>query len=126
MPAVPICADDDVAVAVEHQAGQPVGLAVHQPVERRVVQPLAQRERDLQAVHDQRLARRMRGIATEDARADQRVRIDVGVAEELVAIADDAAQRAGLRSCVSGVRAVSTSLLNTQRCPAAAGGLRRA
>ena len=56
--------------------------------------PLAQRQRDLQAVHEQRLARRVPGIATEDASADQRVRVDVGVAQEPVAVADDAAERA--------------------------------
>ena len=37
-------------------------------------------------------------IAAEDARADQRMRVDVGVAEELVAIGNDAAQRTGLEA----------------------------
>ena len=88
-------ADDHVAVPVEHQSGQPVGLAVNQAIERRGIQSLAERERDLQAVDEQWSARRIASIAAEDARADQRVRIDVSVAEEPLAIADHAAQRAG-------------------------------
>ena len=89
-------ADDDVTEPVEHQPGQAVGFAVHETVARLRVQPLAQRERDPQPMHEQRLAGSESGIAAEDARADQRVRIDVGVTEEPVITRHDAAQRAGL------------------------------
>ncbi len=69
-------------------------------------------------MHDQRLSREKAAVAAQDARADERVRVDVGVAQEPVAVADDAA-RAPLAKPVSGVLAVSTSLLKIQRCPAA-------
>ena len=39
--------NDDVAVAIGDHAGQAVGLAVHQAMERARIQPLAQRERHL-------------------------------------------------------------------------------
>ena len=61
--------------------------------DRAAQRPEAQRERHLQAMHQQRVARREARVATEDARADERVRVDVGVAQELVAIANDAARR---------------------------------
>jgi hypothetical protein len=55
--------DDDVAEPVEHQPGQRIGLAVRQAIERPFVQRPPQRLRDLQPVHDERLARRMFGVA---------------------------------------------------------------
>ncbi len=88
--------DDHVAEAIQHQARQRIGLAVHQSIERLVVERVAQRLRDLQAMHDQRLVGRVMRAAPQDSRADQRVRIHIGIAQEFVAIGDDPTQRAGL------------------------------
>jgi hypothetical protein len=99
-------AHDDIAEAIEHETRQRVGFTVHEPVERPLVQRAPQRLRDLQTVHDQRFAGRMLRVATEDARADQRVRIDVAVAEEPVAIGDDATHRAGLEALQRRTRGV--------------------
>ena len=111
-------ADDDVAVAVEHQAGKAVGFAVHEPIEGLRINALAQGQRDLQSMPDQGLAWRIGRVPAEDAGADQRVRIDVGVAQEAVVIATTRHNAPGSKP-VSGVRAVSTSLLKIQRWPAA-------
>ncbi len=94
MPAVAICPTTHVAVAVEHQPRQAVGLAEHQPVVGLRVQPLAQRQRHVEPLHSSARSDGLVGIAADDARADQRVRIDVGVAQELVAVRDAAAPRA--------------------------------
>ncbi len=99
-------ADDDVAVAIEHEARQPVRFAVGEAVEWAGVQPLAQGQRDLQPVHQQRLARRIARVAAENARADERVRVDVRVAQEVLAVADHAAQGPGLESVERRARGV--------------------
>ena len=59
MPRVAIWPDDDVAVAIEHQARQPVGLAEHEPVVRLARQPLAQRQRHVQPMDDERTVERL-------------------------------------------------------------------
>ena len=87
--------DDHLAIAVEHEARQAVRFPVGEAIVRRIIQPLAQRERHLQPVHEQRLPRREAAVATEDPRADERMGIDVGVAEEAVAVAHHAAGGAG-------------------------------
>ena len=43
----------DIAVSIEHQARQSVGLAVHQPIPGFAIQALAQAQRDAQPVHEQ-------------------------------------------------------------------------
>ena len=78
--------DDDVAVAIEHEARQSVGFAVHQAVKRFAIQAFAQAERDAQPMHEQRGVEWIGGVAPDDARGDQRARIDVGVPQELVAV----------------------------------------
>ncbi len=78
--------DHDVAVAVEHQSRQAVGFAVHEAIERLAVQALTQRQRHTQPVHQQRCIEWIGGIAADDARRDERARIDVGESQELVAV----------------------------------------
>ncbi len=85
--------DNDVAVSVDHHARQSVGLAVSQPVPGRRVEALTERERYLQPMHEERLAGRVPGVAAQDAGADERMRVDVGIAQEAVAIAHDTAER---------------------------------
>ena len=77
--------DEHVAVAIDDETGQQVGFTEDETVKRHVIEPFPERERDLQAMHQQRLARRVVRIAPEDTRADQRAWIDVGVAEKAVA-----------------------------------------
>ncbi len=50
------------------------------------MQPRAQPQRDLEPVHDERLVDRLPGVPAQDARADERMRIDVGVADEAAPI----------------------------------------
>ena len=88
--------DHHIAVAIEHQARQSVGFAVHQPVKRFAIQPLAQGKRDAQPMHQQRCIEWIGGIAPDDARGDQRARIDVGVPEELVLVRVHLHRGAGL------------------------------
>src|SRR5690606_2188452 len=52
-------ADDDVAEALEHEAWQSVRFAEHEPVPGLVVESFAQRERDVEPVHDERTVERM-------------------------------------------------------------------
>ena len=72
--------DDDVAEAVDGEAGQAVALTEHEPVVRHGADPLAQRQRDVQAVSDQRAIQRMR-TAVDETRADQAVRVHIAGAE---------------------------------------------
>jgi hypothetical protein len=91
-------ADDHVAVAVEHQPRQSVGLAENPAVIWAGRKTLAQRERGLEPLRHQRPVDRMRGMPRNDARRDQRAGIDVGIAEELPAIGEhprEAARLAG-------------------------------
>ena len=64
----------DVAETVDDQARQQVGIAVDQAVERLVEQTLAQRQGDVQAVHQQRLVQWQLDVARQQAGADQVVR----------------------------------------------------
>ena len=57
-------------------------------------------------------------VAPDDARADERVRIHVRMAQELVAIGMDAHGGARRQAASSGVAALSISLLKTQGWPA--------
>jgi hypothetical protein len=91
-------ADDDVPVPIEHQARKPIRFTEHDAVVRRAVKTLAQCERDLHAMHEQRLVERPLGVPAHDARADERVRIHIRVAEELVAIRMHRGERARLEA----------------------------
>ena len=78
--------DDDIAEAVEHQSRQAVGFAVHEAIERLAVQALTQRQRHAQPMHQQRCIEWIGGVTADDARRDERARIDVGESQELVAV----------------------------------------
>src|SRR5688500_3993355 len=49
-------------------------------------------------MHEQRFVRQMRGAAPQDAGADQRIRVHIGIAQEFVPIRNDPAQRPRLES----------------------------
>ena len=85
-------ADDDVAEAVKRQARQAVRLAVDEAVVRFVEQALAQAQRDIEPVHDQRTVERVFQPARNEARADQRIRIDVADTDRLGRMVDDDAE----------------------------------
>jgi len=63
-----------VVEAVHHQARQQVGITVDQAVARLIEQALAQRQRDLDAMHQQRLVQAVLEIARQQPCADQVVR----------------------------------------------------
>ena len=88
-------ADDQVPVAIQHQPRQRVRFAEHEPIIRLPIQPLTQGERHLQSMRDEGAAHGMRGILFEDARADQRMRIDVSVTKKSVAVRPQLCQCAG-------------------------------
>jgi hypothetical protein len=95
----PALRDHGVAVAIEHEAGQSIGLAEHQPVIRLPVEFFAQRQRDAQAVHQQRCVEWIGRIAPDDSRRDQRARIHVCIAEELIAVGQHLHRGARLELC---------------------------
>ncbi len=72
---------EDVAVAVEHEAGQPVSLAVAEAVEGHVEERFAQLERPREPFADEARVERLVGPAADDARRDERGRVDVGRAQ---------------------------------------------
>ena len=72
--------------SIEHQPRQQVRLAEHPAAVTRVAEALTERQRGPEAPLDELTAHRLRRIPRQDARADQRVRIDVGVSEERVAV----------------------------------------
>ncbi len=76
-----------VAVTVHHQAGNPVGLAEQQPVAARGVAPLAQSQRHLDAMHQQRLVEKVILLAAHHPRADQGGGIHVGPGQPLLVVA---------------------------------------
>ena len=69
---------EHVAVAVEHEAGQPVAFAVAQAVERHVEQRFTQQQGAFEAFFDEGCVERLVGLAADDARGDERSRVDVG------------------------------------------------
>src|SRR6185437_7144457 len=81
--------DQHIAVAVEDQSGQAVGFPENQTVAGLAMQPLPQRQRRAQAGIDQLAADGLGRVTAEDSRADERVRIDVGVAQKLAALRPD-------------------------------------
>jgi hypothetical protein len=89
--------DHHRAVTVDREAGQAVALAEHQPVARLDMGAFAQRERDVQAMHDQRAIEFVAG-AVHQARADQAGRIDVAGADALAGCIDDPDRIAGLET----------------------------
>ena len=99
MPGGAALRDHDFAVAVEHQSRQAVGFAVHQAIIRLAVQPFTQRQRDAQPVHQQRCIEWIGGITADDARRDERARIDVGESQELVAVGMHLHRGTGLELC---------------------------
>lgn len=94
-----------VAKAVHDQARQAIGLAVHQPIKRLGKQALAQTQRHLNAVHQQRLVEGDLGIAAHQAGRDQGMRIHIAHAQHLAGMRLDPhrlarreiGQRRGLR-----------------------------
>ena len=56
--------------AVDDQPRQPVGLGMDQPVIGRVVEPLAQCQRDIQSMHEQRVIETMVEPARDHGYAD--------------------------------------------------------
>src|SRR6185312_8366793 len=72
-----------IPVAVENESRQTVGLAEYEPIVRLAVESLPQSERCPQPRLDELATDGMGGVPAEDARADERVRVDVGIAEEL-------------------------------------------
>ena len=65
-----------LAETVDHKPGEAVGLGMDQPVIGPVIKPLAQPQRPLQPAHEKPAADRPGGVAVEDARGEQRVRIE--------------------------------------------------
>src|SRR5207302_1161457 len=78
-------ADDEVAVTIEHEPRQQVRLAEHPAAVLRLAELLAQDERRREPPLDERAVHRLSRVAGQDARADERVRIDAHVAEERIA-----------------------------------------
>ncbi len=78
-------ADDEVAVTIEHEPRQQVRLAEHPAAVLRSAEFLAQDERRREPPLDERAVHRLSRVAGQDARADERVRIDAHVAEERIA-----------------------------------------
>ena len=91
-------ADENVAETVQRQARQRIRFAEHEPVIRFRVEPLAQRERDVETMHDQRAIERMLEAPHDEPRGDQRMRIDIAQADRLAVVIDDRAHFAGLES----------------------------
>ena len=95
-------ADEDVAETVDRETRQRVGLGVDQPVERRIVQPVAERRGGLDAAGEKAAVDRLIRVAGQHARGDQRMRVERRAAECLAAGVDHAndasrRQRLGLR-----------------------------
>ena len=90
--------DEHVAEAVDGQSRQTIGFAEHEPIPRLVVEAFAQGQGDLEPVHEQGLVERVLDAATDQARADQRIRIDVADPDRLVAAVDDDAGLARLET----------------------------
>ncbi|MCY1515837.1 hypothetical protein D9M68_504390 [compost metagenome] len=76
---------ENVAEAVHHQAGEQVGIAIDQAVERLVEEALAQAQGDVDAVHQQGLVQAVLDVAGHQARADQVVRGEGDHAQRLAA-----------------------------------------
>ncbi len=95
-----------VAKAVNHQARQQVGLAVHQTIEGLVEQALTQAQRHLEAVHQQRLVEQVSGIATKQARTDQVVGADAHQAQGLAAAGFELRLLAGLEGSQRRLRGI--------------------
>jgi hypothetical protein len=74
-----------VTEAVDHQAGEQVGVAIDQAVEGLVEQALAQAQGHVQAVHQQRLVEYVLDVARQQAGADQVVRAHRHDAQRLAA-----------------------------------------
>ena len=64
-------ADQVIAIAIHHQARQPVRVAEHQTVVRQGKIALAQGQRDLHAVYQQGHIDGVLRVAADDARTDQ-------------------------------------------------------
>ncbi|MNE02054.1 hypothetical protein D3C80_945170 [compost metagenome] len=75
----------DVTKTINHQAWQQVRITVHQAVERLVEQTLAQRQGNIDAVHQQRLVQRKLSVTRQQACADQVVRAHGNDAQSLAA-----------------------------------------
>ncbi len=78
--------DHIVAVAIQHEPRQPIRLSEHETIVRSRTDPLAQRQCDPQTFLDEVAIHRLIHVAADDARADQGVRIDIGVAEKTAVV----------------------------------------
>ena len=74
-----------VAIAVHHQAGQPVGLGMDQAIEGPRIKQIAQGQRLFQTRGDEVAVDRRRGVAGEKARGDQRIWVEHRHAQLLAA-----------------------------------------
>ena len=84
----------DIVVAVDHQPGQTVRLGVHQAMERRVADTLAQLDRLAQARAQPGQVDLRRGVAVQQPRRDQAVRIEHEGAEPRAIVAFETHQPA--------------------------------
>ncbi len=96
MPAVVIWPTTTSPKRSSVRPGQRIRFAEHEPVVRLGVELLAQRERDVEAVYDQRLVERMRDAAHDEPRRDQRMRIHVADTDGLARVIEDRGDLAGL------------------------------
>lgn len=106
-----------VAVAVNDQTGQKIALAVAKSVPGAGVEALAQGQCRFQPLGQQGLVQLHIGLAAVQAGADKRSRIDAHAAKGSAAPVAEGCGLTGAKS-VSGLCFTSTSLANTQRCPA--------
>ena len=88
-------ADQHIAITVDNQTRQTVGLAEHQAIAVPGIKPLAQRQRTAQALDQQCMAHGNVSVAAEDAGTDQRLRIDATVADKGFTMIDDAHRSTG-------------------------------
>ncbi len=118
MPRVAICPTMNVAVTVDHQPRQSIRLAEYQPVvqARRDSRSRSARATLRRCTISER-SMRLLDIPSHDAAADERMRIHIRMAEELIAIGMNAHWRRPATPSPGGVAALSISLPNTQGCP---------
>ena len=79
----------NAAEAVNNHTGQTIALAVYQTITGLIEQALAQRQRDVQTMHQQGFGDGMVPVTAHQAGADQRMGVDVAVAQKLTLVVND-------------------------------------
>jgi hypothetical protein len=107
-------AHDDAVVTVEHEPRQRIGFAEDEaPVALRA-KPLAQRQSHSQPIDDERAVKPLRGIPADDARADERVRVDIRKPQKLLTVGMNVDRGACLEADERGCRIVDLIAENPQ------------